>query len=143
MVKDALVEAPLSDSQITELFEQRIVIDGTNPKTPEELKSNRECVAEIDRLLEGYEDRIEKIRSEIVNRDELIEHFNLKSEDKAELETALKLMFDRVGMLQNAIVTANNQGNKREAFELGMELIEIRELRNETLVKIREMDSKE
>ncbi len=52
-------------------------------------------------------------------------------------------MFDRVGMLQNAIVTANNQGNKREAFELGMELIEIRELRNETLVKIREMDSKE
>jgi len=116
-------------------------VDGKNPSSLEELNSNRACVAEIDRILEDYSDRIQAIKSEIVDREELIEHFNLKSEDRQELDEALKLMFDRVGMLQNAIVSANNQGNKREAFELSMELIEIRELRNETLARIRKMDS--
>jgi len=105
------------------------------------LNKNKVCVAEIDKKLEGYEDRLGELRSQIVDRDELIEHFNLKSEDKEELEDALKLMFDRVGMLQNAIVVANGQGNKREVFELSMELIEIRELRNEVLNKLKKMDS--
>lgn len=118
-----------------------MTVDGTNPRSLEELKKNKACVAEIDKKLEGYEDRLDAIRAQIVDRGELIEHFKLNSEDKDELEDALKLMFDRVGMLQNAIVVANNQGNRREAFELSMELIEIRELRNETLARLRKMDS--
>jgi len=74
-----------------------------------------------------------------VDREELIEHFNLRSEDPKELDDAMKLMFDRVGMLQNAIVSANNAGNEREAFELELELLEIRDLRNETLARLRDM----
>ena len=105
------------------------------------MNKNKACVAEIDEKLEGYEDRLKELRSQIVDRDELIEHFNLKSEDRKELEDALKLMFDRVGMLQNAIVAASGQGNKREVFELSMELIEIRELRNEVLNRLKKMDS--
>ena len=105
------------------------------------MNKNKACVAEIDEKLEGYEDRLKELRSQIVDRDELIEHFNLKSEDRKELEDALKLMFDRVGMLQNAIVAASGLGNKREVFELSMELIEIRELRNEVLNRLKKMDS--
>lgn len=74
-----------------------------------------------------------------MDREELIEHFNLRSEDPKELDDAMKLMFDRVGMLQNAIVSANNAGNEREAFELELELLEIRDLRNETLARLRDM----
>lgn len=102
------------------------------------MKKNRACVAEIDEILADHKEAIDKIRTSIVSREELIEHFNLKSEDPKELEDALKLMFDRVGMLQNAIVHANKDGNSEEAFELSIELIEIRELRNEVLLRLRD-----
>ena len=89
--------------------------------------------------MEPYADRIAELKSEIVNRDELIEHFKLNMDDVATLEEGLKQMFDRVGMLQNAIVSARNSGDKKEAFELELELIEIRELRNETLARVKEL----
>ena len=89
--------------------------------------------------MEPYVDRIAELKSEIVNRDELIEHFKLNMDDVATLEEGLKQMFDRVGMLQNAIVSARNSGDKKEAFELELELIEIRELRNETIARVKEL----
>ena len=89
--------------------------------------------------MEPYADRIAELKSEIVNRDELIEHFKLNMDDVATLEEGLKQMFDRVGMLQNAIVSARNSGDKKEAFELELELIEIRELRNETIARVKEL----
>ena len=99
-------------------------------------------MAKLDAMLEPHSDRIDKLKNEIVNRDELIEHFKLNSDDVAVLEEALRLMFDRVGMLQNAIVSAKKINDKKEAFELELELIEIRELRNETLTKVTELKNK-
>ena len=96
-------------------------------------------MAKLEAELEPYADRIAELKSEIVNRDELIEHFKLKMDDVATLEEGLKQMFDRVGMLQNAIVSARNSGDKKEAFELELELIEIRELRNETIARVKEL----
>ncbi|MBO4356574.1 MAG: hypothetical protein J5813_00170 [Candidatus Methanomethylophilaceae archaeon] len=96
-------------------------------------------MAKLEAELEPYADRIAELKSEIVNRDELIEHFKLNMDDVATLEEGLKQMFDRVGMLQNAIVSARNSGDKKEAFELELELIEIRELRNETLARVKEL----
>ena len=95
-------------------------------------------MAKLEAELEPYADRIAELKSEIVNRDELIEHFKLNMDDVATLEEGLKQMFDRVGMLQNAIVSARNSGDKKEAFELELELIEIRELRNETIARVKE-----
>ena len=108
---------------------------------PDILLGASQVYADLVSTIRCREDRLKELRSQIVDRDELIEHFNLKSEDRKELEDALKLMFDRVGMLQNAIVAASGQGNKREVFELSMELIEIRELRNEVLNRLKKMDS--
>ncbi len=96
-------------------------------------------MAKLEAELEPYADRIAELKSEIVNRDELIEHFKLNMDDVATLEEGLKQMFDRVGMLQNAIVSARNSGDKKEAFELELELIEIRELRNETIARVKEL----
>ena len=96
-------------------------------------------MAKLEAELEPYADRIAELKSEIVNRDELIEHFKLNMNDVATLEEGLKQMFDRVGMLQNAIVSARNSGDKKEAFELELELIEIRELRNETIARVKEL----
>ncbi len=96
-------------------------------------------MAKLEAELEPYVDRIAELKSEIVNRDELIEHFKLNMDDVATLEEGLKQMFDRVGMLQNAIVSARNSGDKKEAFELELELIEIRELRNETIARVKEL----
>ena len=96
-------------------------------------------MAKLEAELEPYADRIAELKSKIVNRDELIEHFKLNMDDVATLEEGLKQMFDRVGMLQNAIVSARNSGDKKEAFELELELIEIRELRNETLARVKEL----
>ena len=96
-------------------------------------------MAKLEAESEPYADRIAELKSEIVNRDELIEHFKLNMDDVATLEEGLKQMFDRVGMLQNAIVSARNSGDKKEAFELELELIEIRELRNETLARVKEL----
>ena len=96
-------------------------------------------MAKLEAELEPYADRIAELKSEIVNRDELVEHFKLNMDDVATLEEGLKQMFDRVGMLQNAIVSARNSGDKKEAFELELELIEIRELRNETIARVKEL----
>ncbi len=107
------------------------------------MDENRACVKELDEKLSGYEDRLDKIKSDIVNRQELIDFFELDTDDVEKLETALKLMFDRVGQLQNAIVIAQNQNDEKEVFELNLELITIGELRNETLIKLNDLKSKE
>ncbi len=103
------------------------------------MKKNRECVEKIDEILADHAEEVAEIKAGIVDRNELIEYFKLDSDDLYVLEEALKQMYDRVGMLQNAIITARNNGEMKEAFELEVELVEIRELRKETLLKMKKV----
>ncbi len=113
-------------------------MDGTNPKSLEELKANQECIRTIDSMLKPYADRVKEL-SMSADREGLIRYFGLDSEDPEVLEDALKKMWSRVGLLQNAAVAAQAKGDDKELVELEAEINEIRELRVETQRRINEL----
>jgi hypothetical protein len=58
------------------------------------------------------------------------------------LQEALKKMWNRVAELQNAIIVARDHGDENEAYELGVEIAELRNLRVRTQARIRELEKK-
>ncbi len=116
-------------------------MDGTNPKSIEELKENQECVKKISEILEPYSERIKELHIG-VDRNELIRYFRLDSDDPDLLEEALKAMWGRVGDLQNAVTAYKSRGMSKEAFEYESEIKELRQLRIETRARIDELRKK-
>ncbi len=108
----------------------------------QEMKENRACVAKIDETLEGYSSRVEEIKNEVVNRQELIDYFKLNSDDPEEIEEGLKQMWQRVGMLQNAMISAESSGNDKDRFEFAVEISVIRELRTEVNERLASLKAK-
>jgi len=51
-------------------------------------------------------------------------------------------MWNRVAELQNAIIVARDHGDENEAYELGVEIAELRNLRVRTQARIRELEKK-
>jgi len=113
-------------------------VDGTNPKSIEELKENQECVKKITEILEPYSERIKELHVG-ADRDELIRYFRLDSDDPELLEEALKAMWGRVGDLQNAVTAYKSRGKDSEAFKYESEINELRKLRVETRARIDEL----
>ncbi len=105
------------------------------------MKENRACVAEIDGILENHRDAVQAIKDSIVDRQELIEYFSLNSDDPEVLEKGLSAMWQRVGMLQNAAISAGQSGNTKDKFEYEVEISVLRELRFETLDKLSALKS--
>lgn len=58
------------------------------------------------------------------------------------MQEALKKMWNRVAELQNAIIVARDHGDENEAYELGVEIAELRNLRVRTQARIRELEKK-
>ena len=116
-------------------------MDGTNPKSLEEMKKNRACIAEIDTILEPYSDRVKELDT-FVDTEGLIRYFRLESEDPDLLQKAVEAMWNRAGALEHAAVAAGKSGDFEEKAKLEAEVREIRRLVNETTKKIKELNNK-
>lgn len=105
----------------------------------EELNENRECIRKIDEMLEPYSEQIAADQSSL--RNELIRFFQLDSDDPKVLEESLKQMWARVGGLQNAITNLNAAGRGSETINYCIEIAIIRDLRLETMDRIKVLNS--
>ena len=117
-------------------------LDSKNPQSIEELKANQACIAEIDEILDPLHDRLISMGL-CADREGLIKYFQLDSDDHDVLREALKKMWERVGNLQNVVTNLKaKNGDKKEIFELEMEIAEIGRLRIETTRRLSEPKKK-
>jgi hypothetical protein len=107
----------------------------------EEMKKNRACIAEIDRILEPYSDRVKELDT-FVDTEGLIRYFCLDSDDPDLLQKAVEAMWNRAGALEHAAVSAAKAGDFEEKAKMEAEVREIRRLVNDTNKRIKELNNK-
>jgi hypothetical protein len=89
-------------------------------------------------MLEPYSDRVKDLAVP-VDRVGLIKAYKLDSDNPEVLEEALRQIWFRVALLQNAAVAANEAGDEKEVVEIEAEIAEIRQLRLDTQRRIKEL----